>query len=222
MTVAQIDLADIQGDVLRAYGNAYVCTSYVFIRIGHGGDGRAWLRGLVDRVTTAAPWMEGKPATTLNVAVTAAGLASLGLVPQVIKTFSAEFRVGMAARAGLLGDTLASDPDDWEDGLDDAGARHVLLTVNALTDAHLEVALAELRAGVEAAGDVEIVYEQHARLLDGVREHFGFADGFAHPALEGSTEEAARGGGVPERHDGWRPLALGEFVLGYEDEDSRD
>ena len=49
MTVAgvSIDLADIQGDILRAYGNAYDHTAYVFFRVDDAGAGRAWLRGLL-------------------------------------------------------------------------------------------------------------------------------------------------------------------------------
>ena len=33
MSARELDLADIQGDILRAYGNAYDCTSYAFVRI---------------------------------------------------------------------------------------------------------------------------------------------------------------------------------------------
>ena len=43
MTVAgvSIDLADLQGDILRAYGNAYAHTAYVFFRVDDSGAGRA-------------------------------------------------------------------------------------------------------------------------------------------------------------------------------------
>ena len=33
MAAAPIDLADLQGDILRAYGNAYAHTTYLFFRI---------------------------------------------------------------------------------------------------------------------------------------------------------------------------------------------
>ena len=36
-----IDLADLQGDILRAYGNAYAHTAYVFFRVDDVGAGRA-------------------------------------------------------------------------------------------------------------------------------------------------------------------------------------
>jgi Dyp-type peroxidase family len=65
-----------------------------------------------------------------------------------------------------------------------------------------------------------VLRRQEAQLLEGAREHFGFADGFAQPAIAGSSDDRARGGGVPEKHGGWRALAPGEFILGYPDEDT--
>lgn len=220
MAAPVLDLSDIQGDILRAYGNSYDCTSYLFVGIADAARGRAWLRGLVDRVTSAEPWRDDKPDTALNVALTARGLAALGVSERMLGTFSHEFRDGMAARAELLGDIGPSEPSGWDEGLG-TGAAHVLATVNAQTLEHLEDELRRFRARVEEAG-LTIVREEHAELLPDAREHFGYADGFAQPAVEGSSDEKAAGGGVPEAHGRWRPLAPGEFILGYPDEDSRD
>ena len=41
MAGVPIDLADLQGDILRAYGNAYAHTAYVFFRIDDARRGRA-------------------------------------------------------------------------------------------------------------------------------------------------------------------------------------
>src|SRR6201995_103076 len=54
-----------------------------------------------------------------------------------------------------------------------------------------------------------------------MRDHFGCADGFSQPAIEGVSEDSAVGEGVREQKTGWRPLALGEFLLGHDDEESR-
>lgn len=226
MAVAHIDSGDIQGDILRAHGNAYRHTSYLFLRVDDPGSGRAWLGTLVDAVATAAFRPGGKPPTVLNIAVTYAGLAALGVPPEVTATFSEEFRGGMATRATLLGDVGASAPSAWDRPLGD-GSAHVLLTVNALTGQDLADRLNDLRADLAAAGGLAIVYEVHAQLLEGVREHFGYADGFAQPAVEGATdrnatERKARGGGVPEPQGKWRALAAGEFILGYGDEETRN
>jgi Dyp-type peroxidase family len=59
---------------------------------------------------------------------------------------------------------------------------------------------------------------QRADALPDAREHFGFADGFSQPAVEGSGRPA-RGAGVQRRFGRWRHLRLGEFVLGHRDED---
>jgi Dyp-type peroxidase family len=216
---SQLDLAEIQGDILRAYGNAYDHTSYAFVRIdAEPAQARAWFAGLLDHVTTAEPW-ERKPLTTLNVAVSASGLAALGVSAETIGSFSWEFRQGMAARAELLGDVGVSAPASWEAGLGTAEA-HVLLTINAQEAEDHRRALRKMQAAMKDAGGVSVVYQVDAQLLDGAREHFGFADGFAQPAIAGATEDKTPGGGVPEAHDAWRPLAPGEFILGYPDEDT--
>jgi Dyp-type peroxidase family len=219
--VAGLDVTDIQGDILRAYGNDYSHTTYIFFRIDEAQAGRAFLRALLPRVTSAAPWPAGqKPDSLLNIAVTAAGVSALGAGDPRQLGFSAEFCDGMMASAGVLGDSGPSDPTTWEEGLHD-GALHVLATVNALDEGHLGAELDRLRADAAGTGGVAVAYEQMARALPDAREHFGYRDGFAQPALAGVDEGDRRvGGGVPEKQ-GWRALAPGEFVLGYEDEDTR-
>ncbi len=221
-TAPKIDLADLQGDILRAYGNDYGRTSYVFVHAdGPPAAARAWLGGLTTHVTTAEPWEAGKPRTTLNVAVTAAGLRALGLSEAALASFAPEFLDGMAKRAPGLGDVGPSAPDGWEGGLG-RGDAHVLLTINARETSDLDRAHDRMRAAIGQAGSLRIVHQEDTALLGGAREHFGFADGFSQPAIEGSSDERAPGGGVPEAGGKWRSLALGEFVLGYPDEDSRD
>jgi Dyp-type peroxidase family len=223
-SAVKLDLADIQGDILRAYGNSYDCTSYAFVRIScDAAQARDWFAGVVDHVTTAQPWRSGKPLTTLNVALTDAGVRALGVSGEIADSFAIEFRAGMASRARLLGDVGPSSPDKWEMGLG-SGDAHVLLTINAQSKADHRRALGKMKAAMKPAmkpaGGVEVLFQQDAELLAGAREHFGFADGFAQPAIAGATEEKAAGGGIPESGGGWRPLQPGEFVLGYPDEDT--
>jgi Dyp-type peroxidase family len=216
-----MDLGDIQGDILRAYGNDYDCTTYAFVRIECPPEqARAWFSGVVDHVTTAEPWTAGKPLTTLNVAVSAAGLRALGVSPAVVDSFSKEFRNGMASRNALLGDIGPSDPGTWEEGLG-SGDAHVLLTINAQQTKDHQRALGKMKEAMKAAGGIRVVHQDDTELLPGSREHFGYADGFAQPAVEGSSDDRARGGGVPLKGGGWRALAPGEFILGYPDEDTR-
>jgi Dyp-type peroxidase family len=62
-----------------------------------------------------------------------------------------------------------------------------------------------------------VVCFQHGSALEGGREHFGYADGFAQPAIEDSGFDALPGQGALNG-DGWRPIRAGEFILGYPDE----
>ena len=48
--------SDLQGNLVRGY--TYPVGAYVFVGIDDAARGRAWLRGLVDHVTTAEPWDE--------------------------------------------------------------------------------------------------------------------------------------------------------------------
>lgn len=215
-TATALDLADIQGDILRAYGDSYAFTTYVFATFGDPASGRAWVADLAGRVTNAEPWSAGKPAHHLNVAFTYTGIETLGAPAELLESFSSEFRAGMAGRAERLGDVGRNAPEHWDEGLGDA---HVLITVNALDEAELAKTLDVLRAEAASHGH-EIVFEQDAHVLPGSREHFGFADGFSQPAIEGASDDRKAGGGVPLKGGRWRSLAPGEFILGYPDEDT--
>jgi Dyp-type peroxidase family len=221
VAAAALDLADIQGDILRAHGNRYRRTTYLFLRVDDPQGGRAWLRAQLPHVATASP-RGAPPPTALNLAVTAAGVAALGAGEPRALGFSGEFCEGMAARATTLGDAGPSDPENWEPELRDEGALHLLATVNALTADDLDEELRRLRDDAARIGGVAVAHRQDAELLDGSREHFGYADGFAQPAIAGNTGDRDRrvGGGIPEADGQWRALAPGEFVLGYEDEDT--
>jgi len=222
-----IDRSDIQGNVLRAYGSSYPCTAYVFVGVADVAGGRAWLAETTDLVSSDEEWRGEKPRSHRNVAVTCTGLRALGVPDEVIATFSDEFRQGMAARSQMLGDLGAGDPRRWDSGLG-TGAAHVLVILNGRSRDEIETELVSLRDEIDHAIGVSIVHEQYAELLldsgagEGApaREQFGFADGAAQPAIAGVSDSSAPGGGVPLAGGAWRALALGEFVLGYPDEDT--
>ncbi len=123
----------------------------------------------------------------------------------------------MAARAEQLGDRGPSAPEHWEAGLG-TGDAHVLVTVYAVDVDHLRAALAEI-LGADSEHAVELVHLQRAESLAGGRDHFGFFDGIAQPALIGSGVTPRPGDGQPDGKGGWRGLATGEVLLGYRDED---
>jgi Dyp-type peroxidase family len=213
---AEVDLADIQGNVLRGY--TYPVAAYIFLRIDDVDRGRTLLDRMLPRIATGEPWEGAGPATAIQVAFTYAGLERLGVPESTLATFPDVFRQGMAARAAVLGDRGPGAPEAWEPGLG-TGEAHVLVSVWAIDGEHLDEVREELRAVGAAAGATTVVNETRAEALAGGRDHFGFADGIAQPAVEGNGIEGRPGDGQPDGRGGWRDVAAGEFLLGYADED---
>jgi Dyp-type peroxidase family len=211
---AAVDRSDLQGNILRGYGFQFA--AYAFARVDDERAGRDWLAGLLPQVTNAEPWQGTKPTTTLNLAFTHAGLQALGVADDVLADAPEDFRTGMAGRADQLRDTGRHAPEHWDEGLG-SGAAHVLVTINAQQESDLDAALDDLRGGLP--DQVTVVHEQRAAVLEGNREHFGFSDGFAQPAIKGDGVIAMPGQGTPEKDGGWSELALGEFILGHKDGD---
>ena len=105
----RVDLRDVQGNILRPY--AMSSARFLFIHFDDAAAGRRWLAELAGSVTTAEPRAASDAKhPTLNLAFTSTGLAALGLPAHRLCTFSQEFRDGMAAAAGRLGDTGANRP----------------------------------------------------------------------------------------------------------------
>jgi Dyp-type peroxidase family len=212
---ADINLADIQGNVLRGY--TYPCAAYLFLRIDDPAKARALMGRMLPQISTAEPWQDGPPPTALHVALTYSGLQAVGVSQEILDSFPAEFREGMAARAEHLGDRGPSAPSQWEPGLG-TGDAHVLVTVYAVDPEHLERARMALKT-VGAEGAVTVINETRAAALEAGRDHFGFADGIAQPSLHGSGVKARPGDGQPNGDGTWRDVAVGEFLLGHQDED---
>lgn len=212
---ADVNLADIQGNVLRGY--TYPCAAYLFLRIDDPAKARALMGRMLPQISTAEPWQDGPPPTALHVALTYCGLQAVGVAPEILETFPEEFRAGMAARAEHLGDRGPSAPARWEPGLG-TGDAHVLVTVYAVDDEHLERARMALKT-VGAEGAVTVINETRAAALERGRDHFGYADGIAQPSLHGSGVGGRPGDGLPNGDGTWRDVAVGEFLLGHQDED---
>lgn len=213
--MAAFDLANIQGNVLRAYTHPlFRC---VFVRLDEAAGGRRWLGEIADEVTTAQGWARTPP-STVNVMLTYHGLAALGLDERALGSFAGEFRAGMASRAAALGDTGESAPEHWEGGLG-TDAIHALVAVNALDRDALAARIGWLDGTVARAPGVAVVWRQDGARLPTFREHFGFADGYGQPAIEGNDATPVPGQGTPERGGAWRTVKPGEFLLGHVDEE---
>lgn len=200
-----LELDQIQATVLR--GARFNQAHYLLLRFQDAAQGRAWVRKGAEFVTTTAAW-DRDPAWTINVAFSYAGLAALGLPPDVLASFPEAFSAGMAAR-GLVGDTGESDPSHWEFG-GSATPVHAMAIVSTRDDTTFEKLRAKYQQVVAEMPAVEPVYRQDGWHADDGREHFGYLDPISQPAIEGSGRDP-----LP----GQEPvLKAGEFVLGYADE----
>ncbi len=160
-----IDRSDIQGNVLRAYGNSYPCTLVcVRPRVGCRGwpgvAGRARRDGL-ERRGVARREAPLPPQRRGHVRRAARARGSRGCDRARSPTSSVQ---GMAGRSDMLGDLGPSAPEHWDGGLG-TGAAHVLVTVNARRREEVEEEVAGLRAAIDRAAGVSVVHEQHAELL---------------------------------------------------------
>jgi Dyp-type peroxidase family len=210
-----LDLPRIQGFVVRGY--ALPVAGYLFLRIDDVGRAAAWLSELTEEVVTAAPWSE-KPQSGVNIGFSFEGLRALELSDACLAGFPEDFRQGMAARAELLGDTGDSAPAGWEGPLGTPEV-HVLVMISAQHAAALAAHDERLRAAIARNGGLTVVADDLGAALPGNTEHFGYADGFAQPSIEGSGVAALPGQGAPVAGGGWRPIRAGEFILGYPDEE---
>lgn len=212
------NLDDIQGGLLEEYET--LACAYVFYTIGTPDGGRAWLDGLTEQVTSSADTRsEQPPEHTLNIAISAFGLAALGISEQTRASFPHAFREGMAARARKLGDTGTGDPSRWEGGLGTSQI-HVLLALSGpdptfVDQRRRQISDDALSHGVSECHVIEaaVVFDQRSGCP---ATHFGYVDPISQPAIAG-LDDGTPGRGARDG-DGWRPIAPGEFLLGYVNE----
>ncbi|MGY1640545.1 Dyp-type peroxidase [Geodermatophilus sp. SYSU D00703] len=220
-----LDLGDVQGNILNGYGFGHAV--HLLLHADTAEAARQCLRQVRGRVTTAARWPQGRrPDATLNVAITHCGFKRLGLRPALLLRFPEAFRVSTRARAAELGDVGPSAPAQWERHLG-TGHVHLVLTVCTQEWDRLTQERDRLAEEVEAVPGLGVADVQETHELRHRREHFGYADGFSQPDIEGVDRPSSHrapwdsGIGTPRPDGGWDPVALGEFLLGHPDEDGQ-
>ena len=203
-----VDLDDIQSGALHERPSPYVGT-YLLLRIDDRAAGRELVRRLLPLVDSGRPSDDPAHDAWITVAFTYQGLEALGVPQDSLDSFSPEFRQGMAARAGVLGDVGESAPANWERPLG-TGDVHVAVAALSPDTARLEGVLDRARRAHEEVPGVELIWRQDCYQLPTGRTSFGFKDGIGQPAVEGS--------GMPPTNSKERPLKAGEIILGYPDE----
>ncbi len=213
--------SDIQHGILDRYGDTtHGCL--VLCRVHSLRAARDFLRDQIETLRKRDPF-------TMNIAFTLNGLRSLGLQEHELAQLPAEFREGMEARAGWLGDRGPNHPRHWklpranwplEGPADRPPVR--LSTVDFVIQLqlgapieqgdHLWSASHPLYPHVEelarraAPGVQFLAVEPMLRkpAANGPVEHFGFLDGISQP----TTQQAG-----PERDR----IPLGDLLIGYPD-----
>ena len=213
-----IELDDIQGLLVRGYGQLPRC-KYYFLKIDNAAEARAWLSDMVSSVTPAT---EYHGSNSVNVAFTHEGLLAIGLDDRNLENFSMPFREGAATerRRRILGDYGRSDPSTWNFGgwIDQESQQmnadkypHILLIVFGSTDDDLEIGVQEQMSILDDHDGVSKIFELEGYRREDNKEHFGFHDGISQPIIQGSGRKA------PENE----LVATGEFVFGYLNEHDR-
>ena len=144
---AHMDLWDLQGNIVRAYGRAgYPHGRHLFFHVETVAAGRAFLARLLPCVTKAIRWDAASPdparhppQVTMNLGLTWRGLWAMGVPTQALAELPPEFIDGMGHRAPLLADQGQSAPTRWDaiwqrSMADDAQAVHLWVALNARMD----------------------------------------------------------------------------------------
>jgi Dyp-type peroxidase family len=203
---------DVQGNIL--YGYRFPHARFVLLHIENAQSGRTFVGEIAPRVTRAH-WGREKPDGATNIAFTYSGLKALDLPDSCLGSFSRSFIEGMSHRAWSLGDTIESWPNYWSNG--DVHCLVSLYGSASNIESHLETFESALPSGIRRI-DVQAAAlpEVNGKILR--LEHFGFTDGLSNPLIEGTVTNPGTRIGNPDGTGKFRPVALGEFLLGHPDE----
>jgi deferrochelatase/peroxidase EfeB len=218
--VSRLQLADIQGIVLRRYLMP-VLRNFLW-KVSNPAAARSVLGRMVSgeesdglQITTAEEPARGAQ-YFLQVGITWPGLLALEVQDRVptlsFKSFTA-FVEGAAKRAEMLGEVGSNAPASWIGGFG-KGDDHVLLTLYALNPKILEVCSARIARLCASAGAFQELWRADGaalvEIVNGVptpvpKVHFGYVDGIADPTIEGGPE-----GNIPDHQQPCEPWL---FVL---------
>ena len=210
---ANVDPADVQGNILRGYHAKHA--RYLLFSIGDAVAARSWLAGVFPRpdtlwkgLTSAASWTKPEQSEILTqVGFTADGLSRL-LPPSRqtdLEHFPCAFKEGATARARDNLDIGTSDPAEWLFGGSGVAA-DVVLIVYTKTDPPAPAYIAAVNAlkGGDAKG-LTLLKEFYGEWGRG-EVSFRFADGLSDPSISGQRSDAA----FPDYQPSASP---GEFLL---------
>src|SRR5450432_3972056 len=153
-----LDLADIQGNILSAYGKlGFPKGRFITLHVDDAAKGRQFVTTLLPGITTALRWPSDRenipkdavraerPQVAVNIAFSWYGLVALGIPTRALRGMPDEFIDGMALRAPMLGDNFNERDLNkaWDEvwtaattvRLSDPHTVHILITLNAQMNA---------------------------------------------------------------------------------------
>ena len=209
ISISQMDLGDIQGNIVKAYGRfGFPVARHVFYNINSAEVGRQFVTDITPLVTTSYPWTDPStiPPVAMNIAFTYEGLRHLDVPEETLHGFSDEFSMGMKARRDIVGDTGPNHYSRWDPmwNLEERGEAqhvHMLVSINAKTEDFIEERYLQLQqilaraiakfpevpppgvtqlTGHRGPGGALLDYQPSAALVDRWdKEHFGYSDGIS-------------------------------------------
>ena len=229
-----LDLADIQGFILRGYRMPMV--RHFLLTVGTPAQARRQLGRLVSgdesdvpQITTAGDWHVGfgpgpgddpaaaprrTPDYCLNIGITWPGLVALEMEERVpalsFKSFGA-FIEGAAPRAESVGDTGPSSPGNWIAGFG-KGHDHVLVTLHAISPEAMEGYSDRVRAWFAEGDAFREIWCQDGMALMEMQNGQPVPTSKVHFGYtDGISTPAIRGG--PEEYPARSPAALRAMAL---------
>lgn len=210
MMDSKLDLADLQGNILRGYRKPYV--RHLVLSVDNAASARRWLAGATSgdqsaapQITTAEPWADGKLPFCVNIGITQTGLAALGVTPRSLASFPREFVDGMASRNKYIGDTGPSDPSKWKPEWRDTARVHLMISVQTDDRADRESIANRILA---SRGAFRLLAALDGEAFAGGLVHFGYKDSIAQPQFYGFHDPDSRRDDQPF-------VEIGAVLLGH-------
>jgi Dyp-type peroxidase family len=160
---------------------------------------------------------------SMNVAFTAGGLTQLGIAQEYVGGMPLAFQQGMAGRAEILGDNDDWAPNRWQGMLGHSDVHIVVAAYTTKDDIEHYwrdiVAWVREDANADSSADFfgcRTIHREMGKRSERsgyLVEPFGFHDGIGQPLIEGVDNPASAK---------QKPIAPGEFILGYPDVDGND
>jgi len=208
---ATVDLADVQGNILRGYRKSMV--RHLVAQVIDAAQARAWIgatagpdRSLAPSITDAAHWGEQPPDVCFNLGITFAGMQALGIPESTTRSLPEAYREGMAARATKVGDWGDSAPAHWQPWFQSSDAVHLIISLHANTAALLDAFENVMMSGL-AGRAFKIRGRNEGAFFNGDEVHFGYRDNISQPRFANISP--------PGKYDDQPTAPLGTVLLGY-------